>query len=511
MLNLRKEKFSRFSAGAVLVLSLCFMLCLLVSAFVSTTLMSAGGGEGEVVTFLNDSVFLNIVIVLFMAAVLYLLLKLLENVPLKAILTVLIGWTLVFGCAFVCSAKLSPSQDSYICTFFALQASKGDYSYYHDYFRFFPFQLGFVLYEEAFFRIFGIVLPNAPEGFSAVALQLLNVIYTAAAYFALVKISGIISNSVKVQKLTALLLILCPQPVFFCTFMYGNTPSFCLACYGIWMFLLFQKEGRVLHGVLCGIFIAGAVLLKLNALIYVVAIGIVWVICIIKKPSLKSLACLALLAALTFAVKPLPQKYYEANIGESLGSGIPQWSWMAMGLHEGESCAGWYSPEYTTTAFIENGFDSEKTSENAKTAISERIRVFRDDIAMTAEFFYRKLVSQWNEPTYQSIWTNQVRSSYSESGGLFDFFCTEHADALADYMNFFQQLIFLGYTLALILLLKKRNILNALPSLAIFGAMLYHLIFEAKSQQSMGYFMLMIPLAAYGLSGIFTLAKHERN
>lgn len=511
MINTKREKFSRFCAGGVLALELCFMLYLLVSAFMQTTGMSTGGGEGEVVTFFPDNFFLNTLVAALMLAALYLLLNVLENVSLNTIAAVLLGWTLLFGCVFVCSARLQPLQDSYIVTFFARQCAKGDYSYYHDYFRFFPFQLGFALYEEIFFRIFNIFLPNSPEGFSSVALQLINVFYTAVSFFTLVKISGLLFGSVKVQKLTAVLLLLSVQPLFFCTYMYGNTPAFCFACLGIWLFLLFQRDGKPVFGLLCAASVAAAVLLKLNTLIYFVAIVIVWAICLIRKPSLKSLVCLAVLFALMFAVKPLPQRYYEAKLGESLGSGIPQWSWMAMGLHEGQSCSGWYDAEYTTTAFIENDFDAELTAQNAKTAIKERLHAFSEDPASAFSFFSRKFLSQWNEPTYQSIWINQSRPSYSEYGRMYNAFCVEHSSELEDYMGAIEQLVALGCSFGIVMLLKKRDILSALPVLIILGAMLYHLIFEAKSQQSMGYFVLMIPVAAYGICSFYTILKHERN
>ena len=182
-----------------------------------------------------------------------------------------------------------------------------------------------------------------------------------------------------------------------------------------------------------------------------------------------------------------------------------------MGLNEGQSCAGWYDAEYTTDAFLANDFDPAPTAEYAKSAIRARLDCFRSSPASAADFFGRKFLSQWNEPTYQSLWTNQSRRSYSEYGKMYNFFCVEHAAALAEFMNLMQQLVVLGYTFGLVMLLKKRDILTALPALTILGAMLYHLLFEAKSQYSIGYFILMLPIAAYGLCHLFTLAKRERN
>ena len=42
-----------------------------------------------------------------------------------------------------------------------------------------------------------------------------------------------------------------------------------------------------------------------------------------------------------------------------------------------------------------------------------------------------------------------------------------------------------------------------LPALILLGGLSYHLLFEAKSQYAMPYFVLMMPIAAYGLFALF--------
>lgn len=507
--NSWKEKFSRFCAGGVLAAELCFMAILVISAFISTAYVTTGGGEGEVLSFSKDNLFINILFCALLFAALYFLLRITQKIPVRAVTAALALWTVIISAAFVCSAKLQPTNDSYIITFFAQQAAKGDYSYYHEYFRFFPFQLGFALYEELFFRLFNLFLPNAPEGFAAISLQLLNVIYNAVTFYTLVKISRLLSESERVERLTALLLFFCFQPMLFSTFMYGNTPSLAFAALAVWMFLLFRKKEKIKYALLCVLFISIAVLLKLNTLIYVVALSIVSLVLAIKNRSYRSLLPTLLMIAAVLVLKPLPQKYYEAKMGEELGSGIPQSGWLAMGLNEGQSGPGWYDPTYTTTAFIASNYDTSACADTAKTAISERLEKFARDPAEAIEFFVKKLLSQWNEPAYESLWINQARQSYSNSGKIYSFVCEKHADEVYAFMNIFQQCVFAAYTAGLIILMKKRDIQTALLPLVIFGAMLYHIMFEAKSQYALGYFLLMMPVAAIGLDGISTLLKRK--
>ncbi len=70
-------------------------------------------------------------------------------------------------------------------------------------------------------------------------------------------------------------------------------------------------------------------------------------------------------------------------------------------------------------------------------------------------------------------------------------------------MNQFQQLIFFGMLLSLFELWRRRDMESSLLPLIILGGLLYHLLFEAKSQYAMPYFVLMIPMAAFGFGWFF--------
>ena len=76
-------------------------------------------------------------------------------------------------------------------------------------------------------------------------------------------------------------------------------------------------------------------------------------------------------------------------------------------------------------------------------------------------------------------------------------------------MNQHQQFIFLGMLMGLAALLKKRDILSCILPLIILGGLTYHLLFEAKSQYALPYFILMMPVAAMGFAAFFErLKKH---
>lgn len=499
----KREKLISFCVMMIALLVLLFMSYLFPCSLFRTTGMSTGAGKGEIVTFNYDNFFLNLITLSVSCGCVYLVYKLGSGISLKTCLVVLSVWVLCFGLLFVASAKLQPTEDSYIVTFFARQAAKGDYSYYHEYFEFFPYQLGYVLYAELFFRLFNILMPGVPTGFSSLALQGMNVVFVLMAYISIVNAVGIIFRSETVQKLTALLLAACLPPLFMSTFMYGNVPALAFSCAASWMFISFIRDGCPVNGILCAVFLSVAVLLKLNSMIFFVAIIILWLLSLIKKPTLTSSVLLIVTVLMVLAVKPMPQKFYEARCEHEFGSGIPLTGWLAMGLHEGQSCSGWYDTDFTTNAFTHAGKDPDAASEIALEGIKSRLDYFMDEPVEALRFFGRKFLSQWNEPSYQSIWTNKVRTHYSEPSAMYNFFCNRVESAVMTAMKLYQQMVFFGFTLGLVGLLFRRDIPASLFPLVILGGMLYHLLFEGKSQYVMSYFVLMVPIAAYGYRLLF--------
>jgi len=502
--------FYGFCSRTIAALLLLFMCYLLPMSFFRTTGMSTGTGKGEVISFNYDNFCLNRILLFISVCLIYLLWRHFESISLNRLLSVLCVWVLAFGLVFVLNTKLQPSEDSYIVNFFARQAARGDFSYYHEYFKFYPFQLGYVLYAEAFFRLFNLVLPGVPEGFGSLALQGMNVIYTAFAYCALVKFSGYVFKSETVQKLSALLMFFCMPPLFFATFMYGNVPALAFICAGLWLYAAFLEKGRWYNGLGAALALTAAVILKLNSLIVVLAVFIAVFVSFVKKPRWSLALFAAVFALVLLLVMPLPQKLYEARMDEKLGDGIPQVSWLAMGLHEGSSCSGWYSPTYTTTAYRLTEYDPDATAFISEKAIQERLDAFRQYPIECYRFFGRKFLSQWNEPTYQGLWNNQLRDHYSQPGFVYQLLCHDWERPVKAFMNIYQQLIFFGFALGLVRIFRRRDMSASLLPLIILGAMLYHLLFEAKSQHSQGYFIMMIPVAAFGFARWFEYLRDNK-
>ncbi|MBO5556805.1 MAG: glycosyltransferase family 39 protein [Oscillospiraceae bacterium] len=500
-------RLARFCAAAVLVLTLLLSGWLFAASLVQTTDVSTGGGFGEVIRFDRDSLPLNLLVLAASTGLLWLFWRVCDRISLRVLCLILGLWTLLAGCAFISQVKLQPSQDSYIVTFWAMQAARGDLSYYHDYFAGFPYQFGYALYEETVFRlIFGLV-PGIPEGFACMILQGLNLLFVIGTAWLLIACAGKLFSSPRVQKLTALLLLLSLHGIFFCTYLYGNIPGFFFAMLALWWYLRFQERKAWPDAVLCGASVTIAVVLKLNFLIVGIALGIVWLLELLRKWEWRSCACLLLCTLMLLGLKDAPQRFYERRTGEDFGSGVPMIGWLALGFHEGQTGPGWYEATYTMSAFLDAEKDSAAAADFAREALARRVAEFRETPGAAVDFFSRKYLSQWNEPTYEVIWNNNVREHFTEPGPLYTLMCQSGEGALKVWMNFHQQLVFFGVCLALVFLLRARGPKTCLLPLMLLGGMLYHLLFEAKSQYSYHFFLVMIPLAACGLDSLYRLRK----
>ena len=493
----------------ILGLALVFMLGLSASACLETSHLNTNNVSGENIDIYSDNVFLNIILLVIYIAVAYLLYQYTDSIALRYFKLLLFGWVFCFGALFIATTKLAPPiySDSFILVNAAMDAAEGFYHSMETYFARFPFQLGYVLYAELFFRVMFLVLPGLPEGYYSLALQMMNLLWLMLCYHSLLGIMRCLWDDERVHKLGIMLMCFALQPMMSCTFLYGNIPAFACGTVAVWMFLKFMQEEKLHQALLCAAFLTAAVALKLNLLIFLVAIGGVWLVKLVKSFSPRSCICLVLAVVCVLSLSKLPQNIYEKRSGYDFGEGIPMLGWLAMGMSEGHAAAGWYKEEHTVTAFKESGGDAAVVAEKAKAAIAERLGFFAKNPGEGMSFFSEKLRSQWNEPSYDSIWLNQVFLSYSEKGGLYSLLCDKGESLTVGFMNQHQQLVFLGMLMGIIALIKKRDILSCILPLIILGGLMYHLLFEAKSQYALPYFILMMPVAAMGLSEFFERMK----
>lgn len=142
-------------------------------------------------------------------------------------------------------------------------------------------------------------------------------------------------------------------------------------------------------------------------------------------------------------------KIYEVRSEMELTDGMPASAWIAMGMQEGPMAEGWYNG-YSSQIYKENGYSAEAADEVAKEFIKQRIAAFIDNPRECITFYYKKVVSQWNEPTYESLWiARHVQQPESEELGklITSIYEGKLHTIVEETMNLYQLMIYLGTAL----------------------------------------------------------------
>ncbi|MEG0740736.1 MAG: hypothetical protein RR521_00825 [Clostridia bacterium] len=449
-----------------------------------------------------DVVWTNLLALLCFALLLWLVDRVCGRMPVRTVIGLLLVWTIIAGTLWVLCTQISPRGDAGHVRSSAAQIIRGDFSALtapDGYLRAYPFQLGYVMLSELTQRAFGIdnMLP----------MQLYNVLALAGLYgavLALVWQSGLAERTQQDRLLrrTALLLALCVQPILYCSFQYGNLLSACCGLWAAWCALRWFKGGRARFAVLACVLAALCVLWKPNGWLIVIALTGTLFLCGFARRRWQALALALCLIASPMLLSGAVQKSYALRANTVLDGGVPMIAHVAMGLQEGPRSPGWFN-QYNYDLYLANGHDGAAAQANAY--IAKRVQTFLQNPAYALSFFHTKLTVQWNETTFESLWVNRVcryeegRPAFVDSvlsGGL--------RAPLEHYMDWYTSLLYLGLAAGLsVLVLRRRK--QAFPLglsvlvIIIFGALMYHMLSEAKSQYLFVYLPMMAPFAAFGL------------
>ena len=499
--------FERISGYIIFGLSCVIFLFLSIAGILQTSKIDPKNYVKEHILFINDNLLYNIFFMFLFLATLCLLYRMMKRISLKVMSLFLIFYVVIIGFIWVYAVQSVPAADSDKITSAARAFLNGDYSVLQSddsYFRYFPFQLGFTFYCEIFFRLFG------SSNYTAIAMT--NVLALGVAYLALIKLSSLIFKNQDIVKLMILLLAGCFQSILFCSFIYGNIIGFSFSMWAVVFVTVYFKNRKKSRLVYAAVLIAAAVVAKPNYYIILAAICIILLVDCVKSRKLLNIAAVILAVTLTLSINRIIICSYESKADIELGNGVPSILWAAMGLQESDMAPGWYN-HYTIQTFSESGYNSESAVSSAWMNISDRLSYFLSNPQYMLSFFTQKILSQWNEPTYESIWVSKTKIHLSEVPAFADdIYNNELGIKLEYYFNIYQQLILIGFLVSMIKCFKTKDIAYSFIPLIILGGFFYHLIFEAKSQYVLVYFVLLIPYAAFGLhsilEGIPYIKKH---
>lgn len=430
--------------------------------------------------------------------------KLLERFDLNKLSVIFAG---LFSLCIVLIFRSEATCDSSLISDIAIEFCQNNYATFEQggYLYSYSFQIGFAALLELIYRIFGI------ENF--IVFQLLNIVSIMVILNMLNRITGEIFEDKNIQQMEAFLSFGMLPLFLFSTFVYGDIIGWAFGISAIYYIIKYLKDNHWKSIVTAGILLMFGTLIKSNINILLVATVIAVFLNSVHKKDYKQLLWIIVLFIFSqLGVRCVNQIYVSrAGLTEYPG-GIPKIAWVAMSMQEtdeGGYACGWYNA-YNWDVYAENGYDTVQTSSACMENLKDSLNKFVHEQKYTLNFFYKKFTSQWNAPTFQSMITNEWASRHVDGlSPVANFFLYGLGrDILYGIMNVYHFIIFLGSSLFFIFQKDKWTFLKAYYILNIFGGFLFHMLWEAQSRYILGYFVLMLPLAACGCCYLFKLIKN---
>lgn len=496
------QKIESFSVKALALTGCILFLLLTAYSLLYTTYFETS--HADIPSEAGDSPAILGISVLVMMGVLFLCVMVCRRLKKRAesfhflLLMMVLLSSLLFSAAWIHLAKSTVVADQRSICFIAEQLLKGELSAEElRYLKTYPHQAGMVLLLEGIFLLFGTM--------NFEVFKYLNVLGVLGCILIGERLTRKLCPAEEAFYMYLLLCLGCTPLYVYTSFVYGEILSLFFALVAVDMFLEYCKNGKRRCLLLLSLSLSFSVLLRSNNYIVLIAIVCVWLVFAVSHKKVRTvwyiipvILCAILLPKASSAVCG-----YQGNV--TLEEGMPSELWIAMGMQEGIREAGWWN-EYSENVFWEEtAMDADQAKEIGKRDIGERLQIFRSDPAYAADFYKRKFVSQWNEPTYGCLVSTNAREE--ERGKLGDsLYKGELQKKLMYFMNLYQSVIYCGVLFFCILRFwknKNPSIEACILIVIILGGVLFHILWEAKSRYSLGYFVMMLPMAAAGITGFW--------
>lgn len=377
---------------------------------------------------------------------------------------------------------------------------EGNYSFLGrgGYCEIYPHQLGLIAFTELLFLLAGT--------FNYYAFEILCAIMAVGIAFLGYCLLRELEAPFGTKIVYCILIMGCIPLICYTSWVYGDVPSIFFAMLTAWFALKLGKDSKKRYVVGLVISAVLAVLVRKNSMILLVALCLlaaVWVIRY-RRWRIGAAALLAVVCAL-LSYQGI-YKMYEIRSGCEHHAGLPANSWVAMGLMEQEGQCGWYN-NLPKEVLYSQDVNYEVTERIMDEYITERLNVLQADPAYARWFFKRKILSQWNEPLYQSVYFSVKDMEWEESinppepGSFLEglYFKPEVHDKVFHFADIMQFLVYFGMLLYFLFAVRKDGgPFDCLLAVTIIGGFFFSIIWEAKARYIFPYYVMMYPLAVAG-------------
>lgn len=425
--------------------------------------------------------------------------------------------TVVLAASFVGMTQLYPGSDPAKVWGIVMEWRQGDFSSFDEgaYLFCYPFQSGIVLFFYLLSFLFG-------EG-NFVGIQLVNVVFLAVIYGLLVKLSGLFGvtagedtegfgkRRTGLQAAVYLGLLVWVPLSFYVTYLYGILPGMALSLGAVYFAQRYLAVRRYRYIAAASLCMGLATVIKMNCLIYLIAIACFLVYDAIslfflseKKRwkegavSLIFIVCMGLVVALCTQIS---NAAVERIAGRELSEGEVMLSWVVMGMQEAPLGPGGYNG-YIGNVFTEYHYDTELITQASMEELQKIVtRMSENPLDEGLPFLARKTAFQWNDPTFICMDRTRGRKAQTRiPGWLRSVIEGRGGVRLSVLLNYMQTLVLMGMLLYLFLRWRKGNLYELMGAVVFLGGYLFHLFWESSASYTIPYFVLLIPYAVCGLA-----------
>lgn len=414
-------------------------------------------------------------------------------------------FTFAAGTVYVLVTQLEPGSDPAKVFAVAMQWRQGDFSAFEEggYLFRYPFQVGIILYFYLLSFLFG--------AGNYVAVQVVNVFCLAVIYGLLAKLADFFWPGKGLRNLICCGLLIWTPLAFFVTYLYGILPGMALSLGAVWFAARYFSTRRYRYIALSSLCMGAATVLKMNCLVWMIAIACFLVYDIIdhlfltKEPRAKkwaaSLLFLFCLAGSVILCNWCNNRIVERIVGQELPEGIPMISWVVMGLQDAPMAPGTYNG-YICDVYEESAYDTEKAVEATKQEIKKTVKdLVKDPLDKGIPFFARKTAFQWNDPTFLSlICTRDRDAAVNIPTPLKSLIYGKGSVRFSLFLNDMQTLIWMGALLYVLLRWNSQNLYELMGTVVFLGGYLFHLFWESGASYTLPYFAALLPYAVCGMA-----------
>ena len=391
----------------------------------------------------------------------------------------------------------------------------------YTYFSYYPFQSGPMLWYLLVFALFGAKNVFAFQIVSALAVTaLVAVLWRFGTHLGLDAVG---------HGAFTVLVATCVPLLMFAAFVYPNAVGFFITIAGaavvaeaFHMKKVWTSGLTIVAGFLiCGI----GIVFKSTYQIVILAAILAVIFAVWRNRRFWQLIVAFVSAGGAFVISKLPVSLVQHWTGQDFGKGMPMISWIALGLGEPDNVpAGWWS-RFALDAFEKTGNDYAQQSQISTDFVKSRLAELLGDPGEGLRFFTAKLASEWAEPTFMTSLYSELGDSSNHFSGLASFLLVGRgSNILLRYENVAQTVMYLLAFIGLIALtravFRNRNeegnadkvFVQVLLCASFLGGFLCYVLWEAKGIYTLPFYLLLVPMAAYGIQTAVAWGKsvHQR-